>query len=108
MYELLEEGHPYELCRAGDYWTEEDVEFFKHNLDLEDSLLARHMKRSKTAIISRRKSEDPFVVSAAWLKILHEGKEIGALHQAKKEEAYLTELEHEILTTDCRFAVRRS
>ena len=111
MYELLEEGHTYELCRAGDYWSEEDVEFFKHNLHLEDSLLARHMKRSKTAIISRRRSEDPFVVSAAWLKILHESKKIDALHQAKKtakEEAYLAELEHEILTPDCRNAARRS
>jgi len=115
MYELLEEGHPYELCRAGDCWTEEDVEFFKHNLDLEDSLLARHMKRSKGAIRSRRKSEDPFVVSTAWLRILREREKrayiLDELRQAKrtaKEEARLAELEYEILKPDCRNAVRWS
>jgi len=115
MYELLEEGHPYELFRAGDSWTEEDVEFFKHNLHLEDSLLARHMKRSKGAISSRRKSEDPFAVSKYWLKLLREREKrayiLDELRQAEetaKEEARLAELEHEILKTDCRNAVRRS
>ena len=125
MYELLEEGHPYELCRAGDYWSEEDVEFFKHNLDLEDSLLARHMKRSKGSIISRRRSEDPFVIfnyETAWLKRLHECEKrayiLDALYQAEQEEARLAEetrvleqleqLEYEITIPDYRNAVRRS
>ena len=125
MYELLEEGHPYELCRAGDYWTKADVEFFKHNLDLEDSLLARHMKRSEGAIISRRRLEDPFGVfdyETAWLKRLHECEKrayiLDELRQAEKtakEEACLAEetrvleqLEYEILKTDCRNAVRWS
>ena len=125
MYELLEEGHPHELCRAGDSWTEEDVEFFKHNLDLEDSLLARHMKRSEGAIISRRRLEDPFGVfdyETAWLKRLHECEKrayiLDALYQAEQEEACLAEetrvleqleqLEYEITIPDYRNAVRRS
>jgi len=111
MYELLEEGHPYELCRAGDSWSEEDVEFFKHNLDLEDSLLARHMKRSEGAIISRRRSEDPFGVfdyETAWLKRLHECEKRAYIREAALEEAALAELEYEITILDCRNAVRRS
>ena len=111
MYELLEEGHPYELCRAGDSWSEEDVEFFKHNLDLEDSLLARHMKRSEGAITARRKLEDPFVVfdyKAAWLKKLHEREMKAYIREAALEEAALAELEYEITILDCRNAVRWS
>ena len=125
MYQLLEEGHPHELWRAGDYWTKEDVEFFRAHLDLEDSLLARHMKRSEGAIISRRRSEDPFGVfdyETAWLKRLHECEKrayiLDALRQAEKtakEEARLAEetrvleqLEYEITILDCRNAVRWS